>query len=48
MTAFQVADRRADAELAVLDASEVGFGVYERLGFRTVAMREVWVRTRPS
>ena len=44
LTAFVIADRAADAELALLDASDLGKGVYERLGFRTVSTWEVWVR----
>ncbi|MEX0984139.1 MAG: hypothetical protein WD096_03730, partial [Actinomycetota bacterium] len=42
ITAFAVCDRAGEAELAVLDASDSGFGVYERLGFRTVSTWEVW------
>ena len=42
LTAHMIADRADEADLATLDASELGRGVYERLGFRTVTTREVW------
>lgn len=44
VTALLLADRTGEADLAVLDASDLGFGVYERLGFRTMSTWEVWVR----
>jgi len=44
LTALLLADRSGEADLAVLDASELGFGVYERLGFTTTSTWEVWVR----
>lgn len=44
VTSFLVGDRAGDADLAVLDASELGFGVYERLGFRVTSNWEVWVK----
>jgi ribosomal protein S18 acetylase RimI-like enzyme len=37
-----------DADLAWLQASEMGLGLYEGLGFRRVADWEVWVRIRGS
>jgi GNAT superfamily N-acetyltransferase len=49
VTALLIADRAGEADLAVLDASDLGFGVYERLGFRTTSTWEVWVReTAPA
>jgi ribosomal protein S18 acetylase RimI-like enzyme len=48
ITAHVVADRRDDADLAVLESSEMGEGVYGRLGFRTIMTREVWARPEPS
>jgi ribosomal protein S18 acetylase RimI-like enzyme len=48
ITAHVVADRRDDADLAVLESSEMGEGVYGRLGFRTLMTREVWARPEPS
>jgi len=42
LTAHMIAERSDEADLATLDASELGRGVYERLGFRTVTTREVW------
>jgi len=47
ITAHMVRDRAAEADLAVLDASDLGFGVYERLGFRSVATWEVWGEATP-
>jgi len=44
ITALLLADRAGEADLAVLDASDLGFGVYERLGFRTTSTWEVWAR----
>ena len=44
VTSYLIADRAADADLAVLDASDLGYRVYERLGFRSVSTWEVWVR----
>lgn len=48
VTALLLADRQGEADLAVLDASDLGFGVYERLGFRTTSTWEVWVREAPA
>jgi ribosomal protein S18 acetylase RimI-like enzyme len=42
ITAFAIRDRASEADLAVLQASDLGSGVYERLGFRTVSTWEVW------
>jgi ribosomal protein S18 acetylase RimI-like enzyme len=47
ITAFAIRDRAGEADLAVLDASDLGFGVYERLGFRTVSTWEVWGTREP-
>jgi predicted GNAT family acetyltransferase len=44
ITSFAVRDRTAEADLAVLWRSDLGYQVYERLGFRPVASWEVWVR----
>jgi len=44
VTALLLADRRGEADLAVLDASDLGLGVYERLGFRSMSTWEVWAR----
>jgi ribosomal protein S18 acetylase RimI-like enzyme len=43
VTAHAIADRTGEADLDVLDESVLGFGVYERLGFRSVSTWEVWV-----
>ncbi len=44
VTAASIADRLADgARLAVLEASEMGLHVYERLGFRTVCQVDIFV-----
>ena len=47
LTAFLLADRAGDADLAVLDASDLGEGVYARLGFAAMSTWEVWVRATP-
>jgi ribosomal protein S18 acetylase RimI-like enzyme len=44
VTTRLLADRTGEADLAVLDASDLGFGVYARLGFATASTWEVWVR----
>lgn len=44
VTTLLLADRRGEADVAVLDASDLGFGVYGRLGFRTTSTWEVWLR----
>jgi len=44
LTAFLIEDRAGDADLAFLDASELGLGVYRRLGFEITSTWEVWVR----
>jgi GNAT superfamily N-acetyltransferase len=46
ITAYAVRDRAADADLAFLQSSEMGHGVYLGLGFRDVATWEVWSRPR--
>ncbi len=48
VTAYLLADRAHEADLAVLDASDLGYGVYERLGFRPTSTWEVWVREVPA
>ncbi len=48
VTAYLLADRAREADLAVLDASDLGYGVYERLGFRSTSTWEVWVREAPA
>jgi ribosomal protein S18 acetylase RimI-like enzyme len=47
LTAFLLADRAGEADLAVLDASDLGAGVYTRLGFAAMSTWEVWVREAP-
>jgi GNAT superfamily N-acetyltransferase len=47
LTAFLLADRAGEADLAVLDASDLGEGVYARLGFAAMSIWEVWVREAP-
>jgi ribosomal protein S18 acetylase RimI-like enzyme len=42
LTSRLVEDREGDADLAVLQSSELGLGVYERLGFGTMSTWEVW------
>jgi N-acetylglutamate synthase len=44
VTAFAVRDRAADADLAYLQSSDDGHGVYARLGFRDTSIWEVWSR----
>jgi predicted GNAT family acetyltransferase len=44
LTSYVVRDRADDAELAFLDASDLGFGVYRSLGFEQTSTWEVWVR----
>ena len=44
ITAHAVRDRAADADLAMLQSSEMGHGVYANLGFREVSRWEVWSR----
>jgi ribosomal protein S18 acetylase RimI-like enzyme len=44
ITAYGVRDRAAETDLAFLQSSEMGHGVYERLGFRDVSTWEVWAR----
>jgi ribosomal protein S18 acetylase RimI-like enzyme len=44
LTAFLIEDGAGDADLAFLDASELGLGVYRRLGFEITSTWEVWVR----
>jgi GNAT superfamily N-acetyltransferase len=44
MTAYAVRDRAGDADLAFLQSTEMGHGVYVGLGFRDVATWEVWSR----
>jgi ribosomal protein S18 acetylase RimI-like enzyme len=44
LTSFLLADRAGEADLAFLDASELGLGVYRRLGFESTSTWEVWVR----
>lgn len=43
LTAFVIADRADETDLAVLDASDEGAGVYRRLGFEPMSTWEVWV-----
>jgi ribosomal protein S18 acetylase RimI-like enzyme len=43
LTSRLIADRAGEADLAVLQSSQFGYGVYERLGFRTMSTWEVWV-----
>ena len=45
ITSFVLADRADEADVAFLDASEIGFGVYRRLGFEATSTWEVWVRS---
>jgi predicted GNAT family acetyltransferase len=44
ITAHVVRDRAHEADLAFLQSSEMGRGVYERLGFRAISTWEVWSR----
>jgi ribosomal protein S18 acetylase RimI-like enzyme len=45
ITAHAVRDRADEADLAFLQSSEMGRGVYERLGFREISTWEVWSRS---
>jgi ribosomal protein S18 acetylase RimI-like enzyme len=47
LTSALIADRAEDADLAVLQSSRLGLGVYERLGFRRMSTWEVWVQPDP-
>ena len=44
LTSFAISDRLAEIDVVILDSSDLGHGVYERLGFRDVAISEIWVR----
>jgi predicted GNAT family acetyltransferase len=44
LTSFAVRDHADVADLAWLESSEMGRPVYQRLGFRTIAHTEVWIR----
>ena len=44
ITAHAVRDRADEADLAFLQSSETGRGVYTRLGFRVVSTWDVWSR----
>lgn len=44
ITSFAVRDRAAEVDVAVLWPSDLGYRVYERLGFRPASTWEVWVR----
>jgi ribosomal protein S18 acetylase RimI-like enzyme len=44
LSAYLLEDRAGDADLAFLDASELGLGVYRRLGFEITSTWEVWVK----
>ncbi len=44
ITAHAVRDRAEDADVAFLQSSEMGHGVYANLGFRDVSRWEVWSR----
>jgi len=43
LTSFLIEDRADEADLAVLQSSPLGFGVYAGLGFRPMSTWEVWV-----
>jgi len=45
LTSRLIEDRARDADLAVLQSSRLGYGVYERLGFRAMSTWEVWVES---
>jgi ribosomal protein S18 acetylase RimI-like enzyme len=45
VTAYAVRDRAQEADLAFLQSSDMGRGVYERLGFREISTWEVWSRS---
>jgi ribosomal protein S18 acetylase RimI-like enzyme len=44
LSSYLLEDRAGDADLAFLDASELGLGVYRRLGFEITSTWEVWVK----
>jgi ribosomal protein S18 acetylase RimI-like enzyme len=44
LTTFLLEDRAAEVDIAFLDASELGLGVYRAIGFETTSTWEVWVR----
>lgn len=48
ITSYAVRDRTAETDLAVLWPSDLGYRVYERLGFRPASTWEVWVRKPAS
>jgi ribosomal protein S18 acetylase RimI-like enzyme len=43
LTSHAIEDRAGEADLAVLQSSRLGYGVYEGLGFRAMSTWEVWV-----
>jgi ribosomal protein S18 acetylase RimI-like enzyme len=48
LTSRLIEDLASGADLAVLQSSRLGFGVYERLGFREMSTWEVWAQPSPS
>jgi ribosomal protein S18 acetylase RimI-like enzyme len=44
LTSFAIADRVDEADVACLDASDLGIGVYRGLGFEANSTWEVWAR----
>jgi ribosomal protein S18 acetylase RimI-like enzyme len=48
LTSRLIEDRAAEADIAVLQSSKLGLGVYERLGFVTTSTWEVWAQPEPS